>query len=378
MKTAAIICEYDPFHLGHKKQIDLIRERSGADTTIISIMSGSTVQRGRLSIYPKHLRAEAAIKNGSDLVLELPYPYCSSSAEHFARGAVSLISSLGGIDILAFGSENGNLSELSRAADVIRSKNYLSAMRENGKNGHIKSAEEIFRSLAGNGFPTTPNDILAVEYIAALKDENCGIIPYTYKREVGYSASRSRELIYSGADASEMLPESAISVFEKSVPTDTAAYESAALHTIRMTDTHTLSAYYGMNGGVAGLIKANAEGASNFNELVSSCVNKSYTAARIRRAILSSVLGVKAETVKTRPLFTNLLAANGKGREYLNRVKKTTSIEIVTKPADGLCLPEKAKEQFELSLRTDKLMALCRKEAPSDIFKKNPYIECSH
>ncbi len=375
MKTAAIICEYDPFHLGHKKQIDIIREQFGTDTTVISVMSGSTVQRGRLSVYPKHLRAEAAVKNGADLVLELPYPYCSSSAEHFARGAVALISELGGVDILAFGSENGNLSELSRAADVIRSKEYLSAIRENGKNGHIKSAEEIFRSLSGDGFPNTPNDILGVEYIAALKDENSTILPYTYKREEGYSASRSRELIYGGADASEMLPEIAISVFEKTVPTDTSAYEAAALHTIRMTDTETLSSYYAMNGGVAGLIKANAENVSSLDGLISSCVNKSYTAARIRRAILSSVLGLKAEAVKERPLFTNLLAANGKGREYLNKIRKTTSVEIVTKPADGLDLPENAREQFELSLRADKLMALCRKEAASGVFKRNPYIE---
>ena len=375
MKTVAIICEYDPFHLGHKKQIDLVRERFGTDTTVISVMSGSTVQRGRLSIYPKHLRAEAAIKNGSDLVLELPYPYCSSSAEHFARGAVALISELGGVDILAFGSENGDISELSRAADVIRSKEYLSAIRENGKNGHIKSAEEIFRSLSGDGFPTTPNDILAVEYIAALKDESSTILPYTYKREEGYSASRSRELIYGGDDASEMLPESAISVFEKSTPTDIGAYESVALHTIRTTDVEILSSYYGMNGGVAGLIKANAENVSSLDELIFSCVNKSYTAARIRRAILSSVLGVKAETVKDRPLFTNLLAANSKGREYLNKIRKTASINIVTKTADGSLLPENALKQFELSLGADKLMALCRKEAASEIFKRNPYID---
>ncbi len=375
MKTAAIICEYDPFHLGHKIQIDLVRERLGNDTTVISIMSGSTVQRGRLSVYPKHLRAEAAIKNGSDLVLELPFPYCSSSAEHFAKGAVALISSLGGIDILAFGSENGDIGELSRAADVIRSEEYLSAIRENGKNGHIRSAEEIFRSLAGDGFPTTPNDILGVEYIAALKDESCGIVPYTYKREEGYSASRSRELIYGGGDVGTMLPENAISVFEKTVPTDTAAYEAAALHTIRMTDADTLSTYYGMNGGVSGLIKANAENVSSLDGLLSSCVNKSYTAARIRRAILSSVLGVKAETVKERPLFTNLLAANQKGREYLSKVRKTASVGIVTKPADGLALSENAKEQFELSLRADKLMALCRKEASSEVFKRNPFIK---
>ncbi|MBQ8254534.1 MAG: nucleotidyltransferase family protein [Clostridia bacterium] len=374
MKTVAIICEYDPFHLGHKKQIDLVREQIGADTTIISVMSGSTVQRGRLAIYPKHLRAEAAIKNGSDLVLELPYPYCSSSAEHFARGAVGLISDLGGVDILAFGSENGNLSELSRAADVIRSDEYLSAIRENGKNGHIKSAEEIFRSLSGDGFPTTPNDILAVEYIAALKDENCGILPYTYKREEGYSASRSRELIYSGSDASEMIPDSAISVFEKCVPTDISAYEAVALHTIRMSDAEVLSSYYGMNGGVAGLIKSNAENESSLDGLISSCVNKSYTAARIRRAILSSVLGLKAETVKERPLFTNLLAASTKGREYLNKIRKTSSIEIVTKPSGGLDLPENARKQFELSLRADKLMALCRCESASEVFRRNPYI----
>ena len=130
-----------------------------------------------------------------------------------------------------------------------------------------------------------------------------------------------------------------------------------------------------MNGGVAGLIKANAENVSSLDGLISSCVGKSYTAARIRRAILSSVLGVKAETVKERPLFTNLLAANSKGREYLNKIRKTASINIVTKTADGSLLPENALKQFELSLGADKLMALCRKEAPSEIFKRNPYID---
>lgn len=375
MKTVAIICEYDPFHLGHKKQIDLVREHYGTEATVISIMSGSTVQRGRLSVYPKHLRAEAAIKNGSDLVLELPYPYCSSSAEHFAKGALALISDLGGVDVLAFGSESGDINELTRVANVIRSDEYLKAIRENGKNGHIKSAEEIFFSLAGEGFPTTPNDILAVEYIAALNDEGCGIIPYTYKREAGYSASRSRELIYGGGDVSEMLSRSAISVFEKTVPTDISAYESVALHIIRTSDAEVISSYYGMNGGVAGLIKSTAENVSSLDRLISSCSNKSYTAARIRRAVLSSVLGVKAEAVKQRPLFTSLLAANAKGREYLNKIRKTASIEIVTKPADGLNLPEKAREQFEFSLRADKLMALCRNEASSEIFKRNPYIE---
>lgn len=375
MKTVAIICEYDPFHRGHKKQIEIIREHFGTDTTVISIMSGSTVQRGRLSVYPKHLRAEAAVKCGSDLILELPFPYCSSSAEHFARGAVRLICDLGGIDVLAFGSESGDIDALTHASEVIRSDEYLSAIREEGKNGHIKSSEEIFFTLAGNGFPTTPNDILAVEYIAALKDENSKIVPFTYKREEGYSASRSRELIYGDGDVKEMLPDEAVKIFEKTVPTETSAYETVALHTLRMTDAATLSTYYGMNGGVAGLIKANTESTASLADLVSSCVGKSYTRARIRRAILAATLGVKGEIPKARPLFTNLLATNDKGREYLHKIKKTSSVSIVTKPADGLSLPEQAKKQFQISLRSDKLMALCRKEATAEIFKKMPYIK---
>ncbi len=374
MKTAAIICEYDPFHKGHKKQIDIIKEHFGADTAVISIMSGSTVQRGRLSIYPKHLRAEAALKCGSDLVLELPFPFCSSSAEHFATAGVRLADALGGIDILAFGSENGNIDPLTDAARIICSDEYLSAMRENGKNGHIKSASEIFASMGGKNFPTAPNDILAVEYNAALMREGSDIVPFTYKREEGYSASRSRELIYGNGDVKELLPLDAISVFDRSFPTDIKAYETVALHTIRTTDTEALSRYYAMNGGVAGLIKANAENVSTLDGLVSACVGKSYTAARIRRAILSSVLGITAEAPRSRPLFTNFLGAGERGREYLHRIKKTAKIEIITKPADGLSLPDNAREQFEISLRADRLMALCRQEASGEVFKRNPFI----
>ncbi len=374
MKTVAIICEYDPFHLGHKKQINIVREEFGSDTTVVSIMSGSTVQRGRLSVYPKHLRAEAAVRNGSDLVLELPFPYCSGSAEHFARGAVSLISSLSGIDVLAFGSESGDIDSLSQAADVIRSEEYLNAIRAEGKSGHIRSAEEIFRTIAGEGFPTTPNDILAVEYIAALKEEDSNILPYTYKREEGYSASRSRELIYSGGELSEQLSSEATEVFARSSPTDISSYEAAALHTVRNTDIEALSEFYGMQGGVSGLIRGKAEEETTLDGLVSSCVGKSYTAARIRRAILFATLGVKAEAVREKPLFTNLLAANEKGRAFLNSVRKASDIAVVTKPSDGLSLPEKAAAQFSLSLRADKLMALCRGEATAEIFRKNPKI----
>lgn len=374
MKTVAIICEYDPFHRGHKHQIELIREHFGADTTVISLMSGSAVQRGRLSVYPKHLRAEAAIKCGSDLVLELPCPYCCSSAEFFATGAVSLLNAIGGIDYLAFGSESGDLEALKGASDIMLSDEFISSIRNNGKNGHIKTAEEIFLSLGSKDFPSRPNDILAIEYISAIKKTNSKIVPFTYKRENGWSATRSRELLTKNSDPSEMIPDEAMRVFEGSEITDDSIYSAIALHTIRSTPDAVLSGYFGMNGGVSGLIKSKADEVTTVSELIEHCTGKAYTSARIRRAILSSVLEITEENVREAPAFTSLLAANEKGREFLNKIKKSSSVQIVAKVADGASMPESLKKQFEITLRADKLMCLCRNETSSEVFKRSPFI----
>ena len=375
MSTVAIICEYDPFHKGHQKQIDIIREHFGPDTTVISLMSGSVVQRGRLSVYPKHLRAEAAIRCGSDLVLELPCPYCCSSAEFFATGAVKLLDSLGKIDFLAFGSECGDIEALTEAARIISSEEYKTKIKEADNNlSHIKTASEIFTSLGGKSFPEKPNDILGIEYISALMLNKSKIVPFTYKRENGYSATESRKALISGGEPAEHIPSEALSVFGRASLTDVRPYEAIALHTLRTTDSDTLSSFSSMNGGVAGLIKKSSEDVTSLDELISSCVNKSYTASRIRRAVLSSILKIKEGNLREAPLFTNLLASNTRGREFLKRIKKASSLNIVTKPADGRLLPEKAKTQFELSLSADKLMALCRSEGSSSVLKKSPVV----
>ena len=129
-----------------------------------------------------------------------------------------------------------------------------------------------------------------------------------------------------------------------------------------------------MNGGVAGLIKGKSDDVTSIEELISACTTKAYTSARIRRAILSSVLMITEENVRSTPTYTSLLGANEKGREYLNRVRKSSSIKIITKQAEGLSLASPSREQFETSLRADKLMCLCRGEAPSEIFRRSPII----
>ncbi len=373
MTTVAVICEYDPFHRGHKLQIDLIRERFEEDCTVISLMSGSTVQRGRLAVYPKHLRAEAALTCGSDLVLELPCQFSSASAEHFATGAVKLLDGLGGIDCLCFGSENGSLDALTKTAEIMASSAYLEALREAPEsNSHPRNAEAVFTALGGKDFPALPNDILGVEYVAALHRIGSSIRPFTYRREDGFSASESRRLLYGGADSSSMIPDEASAIFAACSLTDPSAYEAVALFTVRETPLSVLEGFYGMNGGVAGLLKNRAGEAASLDQLIALCTNRKYTASRLRRAILSSVLKLTKADRTASPLFTNLLGANERGRSFLRSRKKETAVALVTKPADGLALPANAASQFEASLRADRLMALCRRDPSASVMKKTP------
>ena len=130
MRTAGIISEYNPFHRGHAWQIGELRRRLGAETAVVCAMSGSFVQRGDFAIERAHARAEAAVRGGADLVLELPLPWAISSAEGFARGGVSILAATGVVDTLAFGSECGNAAKLQRAAKALLRADFPDALRE--------------------------------------------------------------------------------------------------------------------------------------------------------------------------------------------------------------------------------------------------------
>lgn len=373
-ETAAVICEYNPFHNGHLIQLEKIRKIKGDDTRIVAIMSGSIVQRGTLAIYPKYARAAAAVKCGADLVLELPCPFSCGSAEYFARGGVLLADSLGITDSLCFGSESGDINALSAAAENLSSPEFLDAIRSAEKSrSHQRSAEAVYRSMYREGFPTSPNDILAVSYLAALKNAESAIRPFTYKRQPGFTASGTRAALLSGGSTDGMIPEAAKTAFSGIKPTDETLYSAAALYVIRNTPAETLSSFFGMNGGVSGLLHNNADGVGTVGELVARCTCPKYSASRLRRAILSAVIGITPEDMTQPPMFTNLLAANSRGREMLSAIKKT-GFPVVTKPADGKLLPPHALPQYSLGRKADALFALSRKEPPSDMIKMMPTI----
>ena len=124
MAIAGIIAEYNPLHGGHLRQLRRVRELLGAETAVVCAMSGNFVQRGDFALLPKHARAEAAVRSGADLVLELPLPYACATAERFAFGAVASLDALGAVDALCFGSETGDLSLLEAAARALESQEF--------------------------------------------------------------------------------------------------------------------------------------------------------------------------------------------------------------------------------------------------------------
>ena len=173
MRTVAIICEYNPFHNGHKYQIERVRDILGEDVCVIAIMSGNYTQRADVAIADKSVRAVSAVDEGVDLVLELPFPYSMASAEFFAEAGVSIADAVGA-DYLAFGAESGDISVLNGYADLMLDESYkerFDSLDATGADGYAKICEKASLELAKEqGLPPisfTPNNILALEYLKA-------------------------------------------------------------------------------------------------------------------------------------------------------------------------------------------------------------------
>ncbi|MBR5322947.1 MAG: nucleotidyltransferase family protein [Clostridia bacterium] len=378
MKTTAIICEYNPFHCGHTVQIDAVKQKGN---NIICIMSGGFVQRGDAAMFDKYVRAEAAIKSGADLVLELPYPYSCSAAEFFALGGVSVANLLGVVDELCFGSESGDIALLSQISERLLSEEFdveIKKAREDRKNKDKPYAvlrEEVYKRLYGQAVAVKPNDILGVEYISAIKKLNSPIIPVTYKREIGFSATETRKRIRE-ENRFDMIPNGLSSLFENQDRYGMEYAEKAILAFYRNSDAKALEQYEGMTNGIAErLVKAAKESVS-LTELIESLSGKSYTNAKIRRCILHGITGVYTDMLKTLPKYTQVLACNEQGRALVRRIQKEGSIEVLTKPSHYKRLEEGARRQAEFNIAADGLLTLmCEKTKSADEFlKKKPYI----
>jgi predicted nucleotidyltransferase len=338
MKTIGIIAEYNPFHKGHEAQLRLLRERFGSDCAIVVALGGCFTQRGEAALFTKYARAEAAVRCGADLVLELPLPWAASSAEGFARGGVGVLHALGCVDALAFGSECADLGKLAKIADLTADKAYDARLREAlaGGVGYAAARQKALESLAGEALPELEarNDILGVEYLRALKARGSGIAPLPLPR---FGEFPPASALRKKADFFPDLPQAAAEVFRREAALGRRAegerLDAAILARLRsMTETE-LAALPGASEGLENRLKKASLTAGTVEELVALATTKRYPAARIRRMALAALLGIPAELEKGFPPYLRVLGLNERGARLLHDARP--ALPVVTKPADG-------------------------------------------
>lgn len=400
MSIVAVICEYNPFHLGHAYQLEKIRECLGADTGIVALMSGNFTQRADVAIADKFTRAASAVMSGADLVLEIPFPFSSASAQLYATAGVRLAASLGICDTLAFGSECGDKERLCRVAENLSSPALeaalAAAVHERCDTGYPRLLDETYRALFGDKDATllcSPNDTLAVEYLRALAGVTPGmkplVIPRTgaayHNRELpqhGFaSASSIRRVITADATipVPYLTPEVAHLLETERcagrLPADIDRLSTAILSYFMLNSPPRPNIHDAEDGLYFRLCKY-AHEATSVSSLCDLSATKKYTRARVRRAILFSFFGVTSSDVKSAPAYTQLLGATKRGLSLLKQSKTKAGIPILTKPSDKNSLSAVALRQKALSDRADELYGLClpTPRRGADAYRISPFI----
>lgn len=337
MRAVGIVCEYNPFHNGHKYHIEQSEKISGCDAAVC-VMSGNYVQRGDLAVFDKKFRAESAVRGGADLVLELPASFSLRPAELFARGAIYILNSLGCVDSLSFGAEDDNIDALRKTADFLsdESEEYKAALNRGLDEGlSFPAARGIaVRSVLGGEYEELlkkPNNILAVEYLKALKYFGSDIKPFAVKRcgaahdggaADGFaSAAHIRGMLARGEDAGGFLPYRGFPA-----PANTELFGRAVIADLCKKSAEEIANTAEVSEGLENRIKSAAQESGDFEELVGKIKTKRYTESKIRRILISSYLGIKEFEL---PQYIHILAFSEKGRKILNAAKKTATLPIV-------------------------------------------------
>jgi predicted nucleotidyltransferase len=397
LAVVGIVAEYNPLHLGHLHQFEEIRREFGSDTKIVVLLAGSFVQRGEVALLDKYTRAQAAVDCGANLVLELPFPWCCSSAEFYARGAVSLFTRLGIIDVLSFGSESGDAEALKTAASRLSSPYFSRALlaraKEDRRRGHARLCEEIYREFYGDAeILTRPNNVLGLEYLAALSRLSSPITPHTVLRRGDYhtgkgefpSASAIRRDLFSGGtlETEERIPAAARAAFAERRDLN-AGYarlsnlSSAILAKFVLSPPSAPEGIQDCEGGLGERILKVAQDSPTLSELITRAQTAKYTNARIHRAIVHLYLGTPTGDAQSPPPFTRLLACDSHGRELLHHIKKHAPLPIVTKSADHASLPPEAMEPYQRAHSAD-FMHLLAMDAPQNAIhplRRSPYLK---
>lgn len=374
MRVAGVISEFNPFHNGHQYLLD--RVRADGASHIVAVMSGNYVQRGEAAFSDKFLRAEAAVRCGADLVVDLPVPWSLGGAQTFARGGVSLLSAVG-CDTLAFGCETADQSLLLQTAQLLRDEEILREAASAMRNG-VTYPAALRQSLLAHGAQDSaqlidqPNNVLAVEYIKAVYAQNSAMQPFAVQRVgQGHDAPAQDGAIQSAAairslpsfaDAKPWMPSAAYEVFSSHPERllDRQHYETAVLTALRLLTDDAFEQCVDDRSGLRDRLRFSVRSAASLEELYQAAKTKSVTLSKVRRAVMQLFLQIPTYAADGTPPYLRLLAANERGLELLSG--ENISLPIVTKHAEIASLDKESRALYALQCRAGDLYALCTKE----------------
>ncbi|HCR44117.1 MAG TPA: HIGH nucleotidyl transferase [Ruminococcaceae bacterium] len=381
MFTAGIIAEYNPFHTGHLKLIESLKD-AGA-THIAVVMSGDFVQRGEAAVMSKRARAAQAVSCGADLVAELPLPWSVAGAEKFAAGGISLLNAVGA-DAVGFGSESGSIAELSAASEALFSPGLHENIKKKLACGATFAAarqaavEEMFgKSTAG--LLRQPNNILGIEYLKAIKNFAPGITPFTVKRggaahdaagcSGGTPSSRMlRKMLSERAQCEKYIPKSAYEILKAEVmagraPASLSYLERGMLAKLRQMGKADFRMLPDISEGLENRVFSAVRQATSLDGLYSLIKTKRYTHARVRRIVLSAFLGVTAPMAEGLPPYTRVLAIGRNGAGILHKAKEHSALPIVTRFSDIKLLGKRGADILRLENKAADTFSLCLPQA---------------
>ena len=358
--VVGIIAEYNPFHNGHAYHLEKSKELAKANY-VIAVVSGNFVQRGNVSLINKWDKANMALTNGADLVIELPTVYSISSAENFAYGAVKILDSLNIVDYISFGTELDDINILDKCADILykQPQKFVNLLNhELSKGLSFPKARENALLMYLNDIRkysnvlSSPNNILAIEYLKALKKLKSHIKPIAIKRKnAGYndlnitdnfaSATAIRKKIIDNTPAglSKLMPPNSYRVLYNSIQKghyvkDITSFEKEIIYTLRKMSLKEIENLPDVTEGLEHAIKNAANSCNTINEFMNIIKTKRYTNTRIQRILLYALLGITKDNMKNSTKvqpYIRVLGMNKKGKDLISVIKRSNpNLNIIT------------------------------------------------
>ena len=372
-KVLGIIAEYNPFHNGHLYHLETSKKLTDADYTV-AIISGNFTQRGSTSIVDKWSKTKMALENGIDLVIELPVLYSISSAENFADGAIKILNSLGIVDYLSFGAETSDISILNNIANILCSeheeyKNLLSIelekglsfpkARENALLDYIKNTDDnvpenrIIDFEKYSKVLSSPNNILGIEYLKALKKYKSSIKPVCISRfKSEYNSSSFSENIASATAIRELIKNKNFDTIKNVIPLesysilvdcinsgcivpDLNCFEKEIIYTLRKMSIEEIASIPDISEGLEFSIKKAVNSCNNINNFLDIVKSKRYTITRLQRILLYALLGISKEDMqlskKVEKPYVRVLGFNDNGKKLVSEIAtKNPELKLIT------------------------------------------------